>query len=433
MIHPFRTLLTVLFFSLLCQNLSAQYGDQFENRGFEQWTDRVSEPSHWHSGGTAEGTFAGFLSSQIESSDQVRPNATGSKSVRVFPTSIFGITANGALTNGRMYAGSISATDAGNYTFTQRANEAFNTPVSALPDSITLWVCFRSESATERALLRATVHGDADFRMCADGTENPTDMRVASAMFSFTRTSEANGEFVWKRFSIPFDNEGPCTEPHYILFSLVTNELPGEGSTNDDIFVDDVLLIYNPTLQMGELESDHFVAGETITIPFTLSGTMSADNLNAAPNEVIAQLSDANGSFDNPIELGRVATDTTGSITATIPEGTEGERFNIRVVATNYPMVGGNIQEISIEDPYGMNENGVNCAIWPNPATSTLNITAESSILTVSIEDVSGRTVMKTHPENTELTIDLGGYQPGVYVVRMVTETTQMTRRFVKP
>lgn len=430
--HPFRILLTVLFFSFLCQNLSAQYGDQFENRGFEQWTDRVSEPSHWHSGGTAEGTFAGFLSSQIEPSEQVRPNATGSKSVRIFPTSIFGITANGALTNGRMYAGSISATDAGNYTFTQRANEAFNTPVSAIPDSIALWVCFRSESATDCALLRATVHGDADFRMCADGTESPSDIKVASASFPFTRTSVAHGDYIWQRFSIPFVNDGPCNDPRYVLFNLTTNSVPGEGSTNDDIFVDDVLLIYNPSLQMEQLENDPFIAGETIIIPFTLSGTMSADNLNAAPNEVIAQLSDANGSFNNPIELGRVATNTSGSITVTIPGGTEGEHFNIRVVSTNYPMVGGNIQEVSIKDPYGVNENSASCTIWPNPATSTLNITAESPILSVSIEDISGRTVMKDKVENAQFSIDLGGFQPGVYVVRLVTEATQMTRRFVK-
>jgi hypothetical protein len=135
--------------SFLSLNLFAQYGPQFDNRGFEQWTTRdeysVSEPVHWHSGGTATGSFSGFLSSQIEQSTQLRPGSSGSKSVRIYPSSLLGITANGTVTNGRINAGSMSATGSGNYNYTQRAENAFNTPISQLPDSLTIWVCFRSQ------------------------------------------------------------------------------------------------------------------------------------------------------------------------------------------------------------------------------------------------------------------------------------------------
>jgi hypothetical protein len=235
---------------LLSLSLSAQFGTQFDNSGFEEWTTRqtksVVEPVHWHSGGTATGTFAGFLSNQIEPSAQTRPGSSGSKGVRIFPTSVLGITANGNMTNGRMNAGSMSATGSGNYNYTQRSESAYNTPISAVPDSIAVWVCFRSESRTQKAQLRAIVHGDADYKFIADGTEEPANMLVASARRSFTRTSTANGAYNWTRISVPFVKDGPCNDPRYILFTITTNEIPGQGSTNDDLFVDDIELIYNP-------------------------------------------------------------------------------------------------------------------------------------------------------------------------------------------
>lgn len=347
--HTFQKFFISLFvFSFLSLNLSAQYGPQFDNRGFEQWTNRVSEPTHWHSGGTATGSFSSWVDSQIEQSTQTRPGSSGTKSVRLYPESIWGVTANGNLTNGRMNAGSMSATGSGNYNYTQRSQTAFNTPITQLPDSLTLWVCFRCQSTSDKAQVKAVVHGDADYKIIANGTEEPMDKHVATALNSFTRTSAANGAYTWRRLSIPFQNTGPCTDVRYILMTATTNETPGSGSTSDDLFVDDILLVYNPTLTMGQLASSSFSPGDAITIPFTLTGTMSPDNLNKAANQVIAQLSDANGNFTPPTELGRVTTNNSGSITAQIPNVPSGSGYRVRLVSTNYPMVGGNIQTISI-------------------------------------------------------------------------------------
>ena len=346
--------LSILFIiSFLRINLFAQYGPQFDNRGFEQWTNRVSEPTHWHSSGTADGDYSGFLPDDlIESSTQTRPGSTGSKSVRLVPKEVgflfWTYTANGNLTNGRMNAGSTSTTGEENYNGTRRDESGFNTPINQLPDSLSIWVCFRSQSSTQNAQVKAVVHGNADYEIRANGTESPSNMHVATAGQTFTRTSANGGAYNWRRLSIPFQNNGPCTDVRYILFSATTNVVPGEGSTNDDMFVDDVLLIYNPSLNMGQLASSSFSPGATITIPFTLTGTMSPDNLNKAANQVIAQLSDANGNFTSPTELGRVTTNTSGSITAQIPNVTTGNGYRIRVVSTNYPMVGGNIQQVSI-------------------------------------------------------------------------------------
>ena len=344
----------LLFFSFLSISAWGQYGPQFDNPGFENWTTRqeqsASEPVHWHSGGTATGTWSSMMPNTLEQSGHYRPGSSGSKSARLVPGSVIGVTANGSLTNGRINAGSMSPSGSSNYNYTQRSQNAFNTPITQVPDSLTVWVCFRSQSTTDKAYVKAVIHGDADYQIIANGTESPSNMHVATANMLFTRTAPASGSYTWRRLSIPFVNNGPCTDVRYILFVATTNETPGSGSTNDDLFLDDVLLVYNPTLSMGQLSSTSFAPGDAITIPFTLSGTMSPDNLNASANQVIAQLSDANGSFNNPTELGRVTTNTSGSISAQIPN-VSGGQYTVRVISTNYPMIGQNPQQITIASP----------------------------------------------------------------------------------
>lgn len=348
--HTFQKFFLSLFvFSFLSINLSAQYGPQFDNRGFEQWTNRVSEPTHWHSGGTATGTWSSMVPNSIEQSTHPRPGSSGSKSVRLYPESVWGVTANGNLTNGRMNAGSMSPSGSDNYNYTQRNGSAFNTSINQLPDSLTVWVCFRCSSTSSRAQVKAVVHGDADYKLIANGTEEPANMHVATAALSFNRTAPNGGSYNWRRLSIPFQNTGPCTDVRYILMTATTNETPGSGNTSDDLFVDDILLVYNPTLSMGQLTSSSYAPGDAITIPFTLTGTMSPDNLNKAANQVIAQLSDSNGNFNNPTELGRVTTNTNGSITAQIPNVSG--QYTIRVISTNYPLIGQNPQQVTIASP----------------------------------------------------------------------------------
>ena len=389
----------------------AQYGPQFENRGFENWANfgnnnNTYEPVHWHSGMSASGSYSGFLSKQIEPSTQVRPGSTGTKSVKMWPKSILGVTANGNLTCGRMNAGSMSASGSGNYNYTQRDDTRFNTPVNTVPDSLTVWVCFRSTSNSQNARARAMIHGDADFKEVANGTFDPADKLVATASLEFHRTSEANGSYTWRRLSIPFVQDGPCNDPRYILFTITTNEVPGAGGTSDDMYVDDILLIYNPSIQMGALDKDHYLMGESLTIPFTIEGTMSPDNLQALANQMIAQLSNATGSFSNPIELGRTTTNTSGSLTVSIPTGIfEGTGYRIRLVTTNYPMVS--------------EDNGMDLTI-----TATTTEIAESSLdentTHFEVFDLSGRPV-----NNNELA-------SGVYIKKYRTADGYTVKKFLK-
>lgn len=389
----------------------SQYGTQFENRGFENWANfgsnsNTNEPVHWHSGKSASGFYSGALSKQIEPSSQVRPGSSGTKSVKMWPVSVMGVTANGNLTCGRMNAGSMTASGANNYNYTVRDEAPFNTPITTVPDSLTVWVCFRSASADQNARARAMVHGDADFKEKANGTFDPADKLVATASLSFHRTSAANGNFTWQRLSIPFVHDGPCNDPRYILFTITTNEIPGEGGTSDDMYVDDVLLIYNPSIQMGALDKDHYLMGESISIPFTLEGTMSPENLGAASNQVIAQLSSANGSFNNPIEMGRMTTNTSGSINVNIPTGIyEGSNYRIRLVTTNYPMIS--------------EDNGMNLSIT-SPTTEIAENNSDEAILGVEVFDLSGRPVT-----NNEMA-------SGIYIKKYRTTNGYTVKKFLK-
>ena len=183
---------------------------------------------------------------------------------------------------------------------------------------------------------------------------------------------------------------------------------------------------------MEQLASHEFAINSTISIPFTLSGTMSPENLNAAPNEVIAQLSNANGSFSNPIELGRVTSNASGSITAQIPDVPVGLHYKIRVVSTNYPLVGGNIQEISIIDTSELEDYVVSCQIYPNPFSSTLSITTEKTVKNILIYDVFGRLVKNQPASGTLIGLNLNGLSEGVYLLRLDFGDSISTHRIVK-
>lgn len=404
----------------------AQYGTQFENRGFETWANfgsnaNTNEPVHWHASKSADGTFSGFLSQQIEPSAIVRPGSPGTKSVRIYPVSVMGVTANGNFLNGRMHAGSMSATGSGNYNYTQRSDARFNTPITTVPDSLTVWVCFRSTSASQQAEACAAVHGDADFKFVSNGTMDPADKLVAIARQRFTRTATAGGNYTWRRLSIPFTQSGPCTDPRYILFTITTNKDPGEGSTSDDLFVDDVLLVYNPTIQMGAIPHDHYLPGEELTIPFTITGTMSPDNLNKAPNQVVAQLSDANGSFNTPVELGRSTTDHSGSLTVTIPATIPvGEHYRIRLVTTNYPMIsednGTDLTIYSADEITENKEDRLN--VYPNPANQVIHCASEEKMTEVALLTLTGERVWSSKEISEAIDIPVSGLNAGIYLVK---------------
>lgn len=82
----------------------------------------------------------------------------------------------------------------------------------------------------------------------------------------------------------------------------------------------------------------------TLQVPFVLTGTVNPGNV------FTAQLSDASGSFDSPENIGTLTGTNSGSITATIPNGTTpGTGYKVRVTASN-PVLTGSESAITISD-----------------------------------------------------------------------------------
>ncbi|MBR6774349.1 MAG: T9SS type A sorting domain-containing protein [Bacteroidales bacterium] len=432
-------LLTVFAFGFTAK---AQYGDQFYNYGFEEWVNEGSstvEPAHWHSFMSASGSFSFLMSQQINYSNETRPGSEGSRSARIYSKSIVGITANGNMTTGRINAGSMSAAGSENYNYTQR-NSDYCTPISSLPDSLAVWVCFRAGSSNSQASIMATIHGDADFQQLGDGGFYPANMLCATANKEYSRTCASGESLVWKRIAIPFTAyPDVCTDYRYILTTFTTNKTPGGGSENDEVYVDDIVLIYNPSLNLGDIAQTEFVfspdeTSVNVDIPFTLTGSMSTYNLNVADNEVIAQLSDANGNFDNPIELGRVTTNESGVIHGVIPYTVEdGDGYRIRVVSTNYPMTSqDNGMDISIYGGTGVDAYYATCVnIYPNPADDFIKVTSNNIIREINIFSIDGRMMYSNNMNDNEKMIDLSSFNKGTYIIRMITDEDVVVRKIM--
>lgn len=221
------------------------------NAGFETWNNEDNsniEPDYWHTVVSATGKYAASVSKQVFKSTMTRPGSDGKYSVLLRPRSIFGVLANGNLTCGRINANSMRASNKEeNYDYTQRDNPDFCTPIDAVPDSIVAWVCFRAKNAESQANFVSVIHGDVDFRYAGPEDSKPMEEICAmSGPFFINRTSVADSQdYVWKRVSVPFVLKNKDVKPSYILILFSTNRLAGEGSSKDEMYIDDVELIYN--------------------------------------------------------------------------------------------------------------------------------------------------------------------------------------------
>ena len=157
------------------ERLSA--GFQVPNGGFEEWETVTSEvkpevtgtePLHWNS--FASATSSNFLTNmaingeQLRDSAITRPGSEGQKSALVTSKWQIITAANGNLTTGRIYAGSITPADPANTNKSDPANaDEYKCPFYGNPDSLAVWVKYRpadGDIANEanKAGVRAVIH-----------------------------------------------------------------------------------------------------------------------------------------------------------------------------------------------------------------------------------------------------------------------------------
>lgn len=226
------------------------------------------EPLHWHGYATAElaGWVAAFASGtrtndKLKQVDSDRDN--GGKCVCITSDNPAGdIVGNGVMTTGRIYAGGASTESNDNYNYSrpgntdtknssyqdgENKNSDFFQTFTGKPDVMTVWVKFIAAQATQTskapyATVNAVIHDATEYRDPEKTGTDYSDHKVAQAQ----NTTIANyGQ--WHQLSVPFDYDDTkykSKDPQYILVTFSTNAKAGGGTSGDQLYIDDIAMVY---------------------------------------------------------------------------------------------------------------------------------------------------------------------------------------------
>ena len=232
---------------------------QMPNSDFETWSDKNKAPKHWHGFESvkATGIFSTAKSDKkLVYSNNVRPGSKGLTSAVVTCSKVFGVIANGTMTNGRLAAGSTNATNSANHSETNLSStdvdangDPFATPMYAKPDSVKFWMRFTQAKA------QASYPNAAFNAVITDGTyyQDPEDKTYTNkvAVAAPNQADMTVGD--WRLVSCPFNYasnaaNGAEAKAKAILLTVSTNATPGKGSFSngvaDSVYVDDLELVY---------------------------------------------------------------------------------------------------------------------------------------------------------------------------------------------
>ena len=229
---------------------------QMPNSDFETWSDKNKAPKHWHGFESVTGKLSDTAKSttKLVYSNNVRPGSKGLTSAVVTSTKVVFVIANGTMTNGRLAAGSMKATDSANHSETnllstdKDANgDPFATPMYAKPDSVKFWMRFTQAKA------QASYPYAAFNAVITDGTyyQDPENKTYTNkvAVAAPNKADMTVGD--WRLVSCPFDYASYAAngaEAKAILLTVSTNATPGKGSYSngvaDSVYVDDLELVY---------------------------------------------------------------------------------------------------------------------------------------------------------------------------------------------
>jgi len=215
---------------------------QIGNSNFETWEVVASpdeEPVNWSSFLTESGSLAQFAQSELDKSTDIRPGSTGTYSAHIFSQNVLGVIANGNVTTGRINMGSATPSNPNNYNSSIIADATFSEAITDYPDSLVFWAKYTPINSGDSARVSAILHDNYAFR---DPIDAPSQAHIVATAIKNYPTTNGN----WVRFSIPFTYSGPATSVEFILITFTTNKAPGGGSGNDQVWIDDVELIYNP-------------------------------------------------------------------------------------------------------------------------------------------------------------------------------------------
>lgn len=163
----------------------------------------------------------------------------------------------------------------------------------------------------------------------------------------------------------------------YILTITGYDQLQAQGNvTYGPVMTNFTIVANSATISAPTFAINSLCAGSTFNVNFTTSGAFNP------ANQFDVQLSDANGTFDNPVNIGSSA--TAGVVTCTIPMNISlGSNYRIRVVSTNQTLTGNTNAANLISVPSALNlvspTNDISGGTSTKQATQT--ITATNKVL----------------------------------------------------
>ncbi|MEC8604249.1 MAG: PCMD domain-containing protein [Bacteroidota bacterium] len=220
---------------LICLFYVSSYFNQsqIDNGGFENWENAgtsVDEPTEWSSIKTSDDpTLAGFAPVVWGQSSDAH---SGNYSLEMTNVSVFGVVANGIVTNGRVHADFDPSLG---YVFTDPNDSRWHQSFSDKPDSLVGWYKY-SPNGGDKAKAEAILHsGNAQI------PENGTFSNwIAQARADFNASTSS-----WTRFSVPFTYFNNST-PEYILLVLTSGDST-VAVNGSQLLLDDLELIYSST------------------------------------------------------------------------------------------------------------------------------------------------------------------------------------------
>ena len=325
---------------------------QIPNSDFEIWdADKTTEPRNWHGFNSAKGSLASMAKGTVNVSDEKRPGSTGSHSVLIKSGDVIGIVNNGTMTNGLLNAESTTAANTWNHsemdvtsTATDKFGDKFYTALNAEPDAIKAWMKF-SQAKANQDYPYATFStiafngqfyqdpepkaGDYKGSFLNRVTYSEQDAADVASRVAAKAQNKTIAVCDWTEVTIPFDYASYASNnaaAAAILVTISTNATPGKGSSGDQVWVDDMQLVYNAAVTAITATGLDGFTFDAATHDYTISYegapiSLSADNFTVAADgraAVIVKNVEDLGGGNYAITLGAYSADMMNASVYTI-------------------------------------------------------------------------------------------------------------------
>ncbi len=229
------------------------------------------------------------------------------------------------------------------------------------------------------------------FNSLLTGVTLPNDSIIFKIRFNLIGTPGSSS-------SVSFSNTPTDLEVTNSIPQIISTDY-STGQINVSNFISITTGIITPTI---------LCSGQSVIVPYTKTGAFNSGNI------FTAQLSDSNGGFANPTNIGSITTTSSGSISAIIPNSIiESATYRIRVVSSNTVAIGtNNGSDLSIYNTPGLAATPTGTvSLCINPSNTIYSTTGASnaisyiwSISPIAAGSISGSGISATVDWNNTYT-----------------------------